>query len=317
MPPRRVIELRRGGRALGGSYLYEGDGLITGWHSHEVHQIEYAIGGVVEVETASAHYLLPPQQAAWIPAGLEHQATMNPDVRTVAVMFDRAADPRRRRPRPNPGGVAVDPGDDDLRAAMADRPGRSGDAVSDAFFRTLADLVTEALDHEAPLSLPTSEHPIVAAAMAYTKEHLDTVTADEVSRAVSVSERTLRRLFQDTLGLSWRTYLLARAHAAGDGAAGRARAVGAGDGDGGRLRQPQFVHARVHSVLRTRRRRHTGKGLAAPGSDRCRPAGFSPQASNSAGQRKATADKIPAESSSSSSAEPTSSGYTTRAIERC
>jgi len=59
-----VIELRRGGRALGGSYLYEGEGLITGWHSHEVHQIEYAIGGVVEVETASAHYLLPPQQAA-------------------------------------------------------------------------------------------------------------------------------------------------------------------------------------------------------------------------------------------------------------
>jgi hypothetical protein len=49
---RPVIELRRGGRALGGSYLYEGD---AGWHSHEVHQIEYAIGGVVEVETASAH----------------------------------------------------------------------------------------------------------------------------------------------------------------------------------------------------------------------------------------------------------------------
>ena len=70
-PPRPVIELRRGGRALAGSYLYEGDGLITGWHSHEVHQIEYALHGVVEVETDSAHYLLPPQQAAWIPVGLE------------------------------------------------------------------------------------------------------------------------------------------------------------------------------------------------------------------------------------------------------
>ena len=55
---------------MGGSYLYERDGLITGWHSHEVHQIEYAIGGVVEVQTALAHYLLPPQQAAWIPLGL-------------------------------------------------------------------------------------------------------------------------------------------------------------------------------------------------------------------------------------------------------
>ena len=73
--PRRVIDLRRGGRALGGSYLYEGDALITGWHSHDVHQIEYALHGVVEVETDSAHYLLPPQQAAWIPAGLEQWST--------------------------------------------------------------------------------------------------------------------------------------------------------------------------------------------------------------------------------------------------
>ena len=170
-------------------------------------QIEYALHGVVEVETDSAHYLLPPQQAAWIPAGLEHQATMNPDVRTVAVMFDHEL--------VSDGGdrariLAVSPL---IREMMIyglrwpiDRP--QGDAVSDAFFRTLANLVVEALDHEAPLSLPTSENPIVAAAMAYTKEHLDSVTAADVGHAVSVSERTLRRLFQDTLGLSWRTYLL-------------------------------------------------------------------------------------------------------------
>ncbi|PRC56599.1 AraC family transcriptional regulator, partial [Mycobacterium sp. ITM-2017-0098] len=80
--------------------------------------------------------------------------------------------------------------------------------VSDRFFGTLAALVSEALDHEAPLSLPTSDNPIVAEAMNYTKQHLGTVTSEEVSRAVSVSERTLRRLFADTLGLSWRTYLL-------------------------------------------------------------------------------------------------------------
>jgi AraC-like DNA-binding protein/quercetin dioxygenase-like cupin family protein len=206
-PARRVIELRRGGRALGGSYLYEGDGLITGWHSHEVHQIEYALHGVVEVETDSAHYLLPPQQAAWIPAGLEHQAVMNPDVKTVAVMFDPTlvATPGDRARI-----LAVSPL---IREMMIyglrwqiDRA--DGDAQSDGFFRTLANLVAEALDHEAPLSLPTSEHPIVAAAMTYTKAHLASVSGGEVSRAVSVSERTLRRLFQDKLGLSWRAYLL-------------------------------------------------------------------------------------------------------------
>jgi AraC-like DNA-binding protein/quercetin dioxygenase-like cupin family protein len=204
---RPVIELRRGGRAMAGSYLYEGDGLITGWHSHEVHQIEYAMHGVVEVETDSAHYLLPPQQAAWIPVGLEHQAVMNPDVKTVAVMFDPGlisdADGRARI-------IAVSPLVREMMIYALRWPidRADGDEVSDGFFRTLAQLVSEALDHEAPLSLPTTAHPIVAAALAYTKAHLDSVTAEDVSRAVSVSERTLRRLFQDTLGLSWRTYLL-------------------------------------------------------------------------------------------------------------
>ncbi|MGU3501603.1 AraC family transcriptional regulator [Mycobacterium sp. C31M] len=208
---RPVIELRRGGTALAGSYLYEGDGLITGWHSHEVHQIEYALHGVVEVETDAGHYLLPPQQAAWIPAGLEHQAVMNPDVKTVAVMFDAQLIPD--------GGdrariIAVSPLVREmmiygLRWPIDRAPGRpDDDRVSAEFFRTLANVVAEALDHEAPLSLPTSDHPIVAAALAYTKEHLDSVTAEDVSRAVAVSERTLRRLFADTLGLSWRTYLL-------------------------------------------------------------------------------------------------------------
>jgi AraC-like DNA-binding protein len=203
----RVIDLRRGGRALAGSYLYQGDGLITGWHCHDVHQIEYAIGGVVEVETASGHYLVPPQQAAWLPMGLEHQATMNADVRTVAVMFDRALIPD--------GGdrariLAVSPLIREMMIYALRWPieRAHSDPISDAFFQTLGNLVIEALDHEAPLSLPSSEHPIVAAALAYTKEHLQTVTCDEVSRAVSVSERTLRRLFAEELGLSWRTYLL-------------------------------------------------------------------------------------------------------------
>ena len=204
---RPVIELRRGGRALAGSYLYEGDGLITGWHSHEVHQIEYALHGIVEVETDSAHYLLPPQQAAWIPVGLEHQAVMNPDVKTIAVMFDPALIPEAGdRARI----IAVSPLIREMMVYALRWPiHRShGDDVSDTFFRTLAALVSEALDHEAPLSLPTSDHPIVARALDYTKEHLDSVTADDVARAVSVSERTLRRLFTETIGLPWRTYLL-------------------------------------------------------------------------------------------------------------
>ncbi len=202
-----LVELRRGGRARAGSYLYEGSQLVTGWHSHDLHQIQYAIGGVVEVETASARYLLPPQQAAWIPVGLEHQATMTPDVRSVAVMFDPdllpAVDNRARI-------VVVSPLIRQMMIYALRWPiGRpDSDPVSDGFFQTLGHLVFDALDHEAPLSLPTADNAMVAAAMEYTKAHLASVTAAEVSRAVAVSERTLRRKFDAAVGMSWRTYLL-------------------------------------------------------------------------------------------------------------
>ena len=316
--PRRLIELRRGGRALGGSYLYEGEGLITGWHFHEVHQIEYAIGGVVEVETASAHYLLPPQQAAWIPAGLEHQATMAPTSGRVAVMFDAQL---IRHPGDRARILAVSPL---IREMMIyalrwpiDRAERRRRSPT-AFFRTLADLVIEALDHEAPLSLPTSEHPIVAAAMAYTKEHLQSVTADEVSRAVAVSERTLRRLFHDD----------ARASRGGriccmPGCCGRWRCW---PRPGSRCRRPRQRSASTASA----RSRAPSRSSAdeTPSTYRKRVAGARvlidadpPDSARKQVTRRVSGKlrltKSQLKSSSSSSAEPTSSGYTTRAIERC
>ncbi|MGD0395008.1 MAG: AraC family transcriptional regulator, partial [Acidimicrobiales bacterium] len=60
-----MVDMRTGGRPRAGTFPYEGNDLVTTWHSHDLHQIEYALQGVVEVETATAHYLLPPQQAAW------------------------------------------------------------------------------------------------------------------------------------------------------------------------------------------------------------------------------------------------------------
>ncbi len=53
------VELRRGGRALAGSYLYEGHRLVTGFHSHDLHQIQYAMAllaapGQSVQETATA-----------------------------------------------------------------------------------------------------------------------------------------------------------------------------------------------------------------------------------------------------------------------
>ena len=81
------VAMRAGSPVRAGAWPEDGDDLVAIWHTHELHQLLYAFEGVAEVETAGSHHLLPPQQAAWIPAGLPHQTTLR-KVRTVAVFFE-------------------------------------------------------------------------------------------------------------------------------------------------------------------------------------------------------------------------------------
>ena len=202
-----LVNLRESGRWAGGSHIYAGEQLVTGWHFHDVHEIEYACQGVVEVRTQAGHYLLPPHQAAWIPAGLRHQTTLNADGQTLAVLFEPglvpAAGDRVRI-------IAVSALLREMMLYSVRWPiSRTESGVeADSFFQALGYVVAEALEDERPLSLPVSADPVVTAATDYTRAHLDRVAVRDVTRAVGVSERTLRRIFSTHLGMSWRSYLL-------------------------------------------------------------------------------------------------------------
>ena len=178
---------------------------VSRWHSHDLHQLEYAFEGTAEVQTEAARFLLPPQQAVWIPAGLAHASTLR-HVKGVSVFFHPSLGlPAGDRVRI----VAASP----LLKEMlhyADRwpIGRdASDPMADAFFVAMAYVVAEWLDHETPLRLPRTRHPVVAAAMAYTDECLGSVTFNEVCRATATSERSLRRAFLAEVGMSWRQYV--------------------------------------------------------------------------------------------------------------
>lgn len=48
-------------------------GFVDPMHSHAHVQILYACAGIMAVRTADASYVVPPQRALWIPAGMEHE----------------------------------------------------------------------------------------------------------------------------------------------------------------------------------------------------------------------------------------------------
>jgi AraC-like DNA-binding protein len=200
-------DVRGDSPARAGTYPFEvGDEVVTGWHSHDVHQLEYAFEGVAQVETATAHYLLPPRQAIWIPAGLEHCTTLT-RVRTLSVFFDPALG-LAGGDRAQVIGVAPVLREMILYARRWPVGRRGDDPVADAYFETLGGLITEALSDDLVLCLPRTSDPLVSAAMDYTDSHLGAVSLPELCTAIGTSERSLRRSFLAHAGISWRQYLL-------------------------------------------------------------------------------------------------------------
>ena len=209
---RGFVDLRTCADVRAGAWPYEGPDVVTGWHYHPYHQVEYALSGVAEVETSSDRFLLPPQQAIWIPAGLRHNTTLR-GVRSVSVFFAPEMMPRddtsvhSGRARV----LAAAPVIREMIGYGARWPiSRAGDPdpTADVFFEALARLVVEWLDDEVPLHLPTSTDPILAAIMAHTNDNLASVTMVSACRVVGTSERTLRRRFLAETGMTWQAYLI-------------------------------------------------------------------------------------------------------------
>ncbi|HVV31155.1 MAG TPA: helix-turn-helix transcriptional regulator [Mycobacteriales bacterium] len=201
-----MVRVRPNSAVRAGAYPYDAADVVTRWHMHDLHQIEYAVEGTAQVETATARYLLPPQQAVWIPAFLPHRTTLR-RVRSVSVFLDPSMiTGKGDRARV----LAVPPVFREMAVYGARWPidRAASDDVADSYFETLAILIGRWLDDEVPWHLPSSDEPVVSAAMRYTDAHLDTATLRDVCAAVAVSERTLRRRFADATGISWRQYQL-------------------------------------------------------------------------------------------------------------
>lgn len=64
-----------------------------GWHSHPRYQLVYAARGVMTVDTRDATWVVPPQQAVWLPPAVEHRlkASGPVELRSLYVRPDAAA----------------------------------------------------------------------------------------------------------------------------------------------------------------------------------------------------------------------------------
>lgn len=172
------------------------------WHFHDLHQLMFTFEGATVVETDRGRHLLPPQIAAWIPAGVAHRTSIH-RVRSGSVFFTRemVADPGSRVRTIVVSALMREM----MREAIRWPLHGAASPLRTDFFNTMAGLCREWIEREADLLLPASKEPRLKRALEFTAENMSANLAS-VCRHAHMSERSLRRRLKGETGMTWEAY---------------------------------------------------------------------------------------------------------------
>lgn len=191
------FKLRRGSKQ-------RGMGMPT--HSHEEAQLTFAASGMVQVHTDEGRWLVPPQLAVWIPAGMLHRLEVLTDAELWMVHWEtsaaRAWAPPLRLDRPFT--LRVTP----LLRSLLDTAFADdiGTEKSELVARLMLHELTETAHAPTFLPLPTSTIGRRVADVAF-EDFRNRLDAAELASRAATSVRTVSRLFPAETGLtlkSWR-----------------------------------------------------------------------------------------------------------------
>jgi len=183
--------------ALGNDYP---DGHIIPPHRHRRSQMLYGASGVIIVSTEQGNWVVPPQRAIWIPAGIAHQVLMLGAVATRSIYLEPAA------ALDMPDRCQVIGISDFLRNLMSEALDLPVDYEPDSRAGALMTL----LQHEMrqmpalPLALPFPRHAALAeSCKRFLDEPTPHETIDDWAAALNLSRRAFTRLFRAETGLSF------------------------------------------------------------------------------------------------------------------
>lgn len=180
-----------------------GEGLPA--HSHDDAQLTFAVSGTVQVHTHEGRWLVPPQLAVWIPAGMTHRLDVVTDAELWMIHWDPKVARAWAPPAPldraftllvTPLMQAL------LKAAFAaDTTAAKADLVA----RLILHELTETAPAPTFLPLPTSPVGLRVADLALGDKQ-NRLDAKELASRAATSVRSVSRLFPVETGLTLKAW---------------------------------------------------------------------------------------------------------------
>lgn len=174
------------------------------FHAHSWPQLIYASDGVMTIETIAGAWVVPPQRAAWIPAGINHRIRMTGIVRMRTLYFNPTLD----RSTPSASAVIhVTPLLRELILAAVEK-GMLRETVPEdrRFAEVLLDQVTET--RQDPLQVRMPDDPRARKVADFVCQDLSVKTSlSALAQKAGASIRTIERLFIRETGMTFGGWL--------------------------------------------------------------------------------------------------------------
>ncbi|MDH0705412.1 helix-turn-helix transcriptional regulator [Pseudomonas sp. GD03862] len=173
-------------------------------HAHDWHQMVYAISGVLTVTTKAGSFVISPEQAAWLPTGLDHKvgSMFGAEFRSLWI-DDRIAS---GLPAEHATLFGVSPL---LKALIVEAARIEGEPDEDGYAGRITQLILDQLRRATPISTalpwPTSTALVGLCETLYA-DPADPTEMETWARTLGMSERTLARRFLAETGMSLRTW---------------------------------------------------------------------------------------------------------------
>lgn len=172
-------------------------------HSHRWNQLVYAISGVLTVHTEARSFVISPEQAVWLPTGVEHRVgtPLGAEFRSLWIAEEAGAG---LPPAPTVFGVSPL-----LQALIVEAAAIDGQEDPDGYAARVTGLILDQLRRARalPSILPWPHaEPLSVLCEALFLEPADSRGPEEWARALRMSPRTLARRFEAELGMSLRSW---------------------------------------------------------------------------------------------------------------
>ncbi|WP_283407015.1 AraC family transcriptional regulator [Novosphingobium panipatense] len=172
-------------------------------HSHDWGQLVYAISGVLAVGITGQSFVISPEQAVWLPAGITHRvgSLLGAQFRSLWIA-NEVVSALPEEPAVYPVGAL-------LKALIAEAANLHREEDDHGYADRVTTMILDQLRRATPISAelpwPRSE-PLARLCEALYADPADPRSAEDWGRDLGMSSRTLSRRFEAEIGMSLRSW---------------------------------------------------------------------------------------------------------------